>query len=86
MRRNPFTGRQFARSLSKAKTYVSWGTNCVWIIDPEKRTAWNVSRQNGAVWIPPDGALCVEEIEIKMSDLFDHVDRKLGRNAGTGLP
>lgn len=38
-------GDTLRRAFEKAKHYLSWGTECVWIIDPEKRTAWMCSRE-----------------------------------------
>ena len=34
-----------AKTLEKASTYISWGSRCVWIIDPEKRTAWSLTQE-----------------------------------------
>ncbi len=36
------------KRFEKAKTYVSWGSLAAWIIDPEKRTAWTLSRESGS--------------------------------------
>ena len=35
-------GDTLPKALERAKSYISWGSGCVWIIDPEKRTAWTV--------------------------------------------
>ncbi len=68
-----------AKTLEKASTYISWGSQCVWIIDPEKRTAWNLSREvaGGPTWIAPDGTLSIGETAIELPILFREVDRKL---------
>lgn len=66
-----------ARVLEKAKTYLSWGSECVWIIDPEKRTAWSVSQHSEPTWISPDGSLRINDTAIDLATLFSHVDRKL---------
>ena len=66
-----------ARVLEKANAYVSWGFHCVWVIDPEKRTAWNVSRDAEPTWIAPAGALRVAETAIDLPALFAEVDKKL---------
>jgi Uma2 family endonuclease len=34
-----------AKTLEKPSTYISWGSRCVWIIDPEKRTAWSLTQE-----------------------------------------
>ena len=68
-----------AKTLDKAKHYISWGSQCVWIIDPEKRTAWTLSQQGApeAIWVPPAGVLRIGETAIDLPVLFTEVDRKL---------
>jgi Uma2 family endonuclease len=46
-------GDTLAKALEKANRYIQWGTKCVWIIDPEKRTAWTLSPD--PQWIAPTG-------------------------------
>ena len=67
------------KTLEKASIYVSWGSQCVWIIDPDKRTAWNVSGEAASepTWIAPGGVLHIHETSISLEDLFAEVDRKL---------
>jgi Uma2 family endonuclease len=68
-----------AKTLEKAGSYISWRSQCVWIIDPEKRTAWTVSTgaENEPIWIAPNGTLRIEETAIELQLLFAEVDRKL---------
>ncbi len=70
---------KLSKALEKAKRYVSWGAQYVWIIDPEQRTAWTLSKEGGieAVWIPPHGTLHVADTAIDLPTLFAEVDRKL---------
>ena len=71
-------GDTLAKALEKARVYISWGSQCVWIIDPEQRTAWNLTQ--GApepAWIPPDGALRIADTTIDLSAIFAEVDSKL---------
>jgi len=72
-------GDMLAKTLEKAKAYISWGSQCVWIIDPEKRTAWSLSQATAAepVWIPPSGNLQIEGTAISLSTLFAEVDASL---------
>ena len=67
------------KALEKAKQYIAWGSKCVWIIDPEKRTAWTLSQDQSAnpTWIPPNGALRIATTAIELETLFSEVDRKL---------
>jgi Uma2 family endonuclease len=72
-------GDTLAKALKKAKTYISWGSQSVWIIDPENRTAWSLSGEGGhePVWIPPDGALRIADTAIELPALFAEVDSSL---------
>lgn len=71
-------GDTLAKALKKAKTYISWGSQCVWIIDPENRTAWSLSGEAPEpVWVPPDGALRIADTAIDLPALFAEVDSKL---------
>jgi Uma2 family endonuclease len=68
-----------AKALEKAASYISWGSQCVWIIDPEKRTAWTLSREGALepTWVSPSGTLRIGETAINLPTLFAEVDRKL---------
>jgi Uma2 family endonuclease len=68
-----------SRALEKAYRYILWGTECVWIIDPEKRTAWTLSREGAPdpAWISPGGTLRIGETALDLPALFAEVDRKL---------
>lgn len=71
-------GDTLSKTLSKAKRYISWGSEYVWVIDPEKRTAWILSQgAPEAVWISPDGPLRAGDTEIPLPDLFAEVEKKL---------
>jgi len=68
-----------ARALDKANSYITWGTQCVWIIDSKKRTAWALSREGAPepTWVSPTGTLRIGETAIDLPTLFAEVDRKL---------
>jgi len=72
-------GDTLAQTLKKASSYITWGSQCVWIIDPEKRTAWQLSHDaaDHATWIAPDGILRIEQTVIALPALFAEVDKKL---------
>jgi hypothetical protein len=63
----------------KAKTYISWGSQCIWIIDPEKRNAWSLSREGATepAWVSPDGVLQSGQTAIELPALFEEVGGKL---------
>jgi Uma2 family endonuclease len=67
-----------AKTVEKSRRYIAWGSRHVWIIDPEKRTAWDLSAEApGLSWIPPEGSLPVAETAISLSEIFAAVDNKL---------
>lgn len=67
------------KALEKAKQYISWECRCVWIIDPEKRTAWTLTPEQASepTWISPSGVLQIGNTVIELDVLFSEVDRKL---------
>lgn len=68
-------GDTLRRAFEKAKYYLSWGTECFWIIDPEKRTAWMCSREaNEPVWVAPEESLQIGDTEIALAAVFEEVD------------
>ncbi len=51
-----------SQALQKAAHYIQWGTECVWIVDPDKRTAWLLQKGSPEpTWIPPEGMLRIGE-------------------------
>jgi Uma2 family endonuclease len=71
-------GDTLKRALEKARTYLSWGSQSVWIIAPEQRTAWSLSREAPEpVWIAPEGALRIGDTAIELQTLFAEVDDSL---------
>lgn len=70
---------RLSKAFEKAKRYLSWGSQYVWIIDPEKRTAWTCSGEGSSepLWIGPNGVLRVADTAIPLEELFTEVDRKL---------
>lgn len=71
-------GDRLAKALKKAGTYISWGSQCVWIIDPDQRTAWSLSQEAPEpAWITPEGALRIGDTAIELTALFAEVDNSL---------
>jgi Uma2 family endonuclease len=69
--------QRLKRMIEKAKHYIAWGASDVWIVDPEKRTAWQMRNDETLTWVSPDGSLTAGETEISLTDLFQEIDRKL---------
>ncbi len=71
-------GDTLKRALEKARTYLSWGSQGAWIIDPEQRTAWSLSQEAPEpAWIAPEGALRIGDTAIELHALFAEVDDRL---------
>lgn len=69
--------QRLKKITEKAKHYIDWGASDVWIIDPEKRTAWQMQSDGTFMWVPFDGCLTASETRIGLSELFQEVDRRL---------
>jgi Uma2 family endonuclease len=63
-----------AAAVRKCAHYLDWGIGCAWIIDPERRVAYQMSidHPEPAV-IGPDGGLTVDGIRIELRELYDLV-------------
>lgn len=72
-------GDTLAQAIRKAKTYISWGSQAAWIIDPQMRTAWTLLRDSAPepVWIPPTGSLRVDDTTVNLPELFAELDRRV---------
>jgi Uma2 family endonuclease len=72
-------GDTLARAIRKAKTYISWGSQAAWIIDPEMRTAWMLLCDGASepVWVPPTGSLRAGDTTVDPPELFAEVDRQI---------
>ena len=56
--------------IAKGEEYHAWGVPMVWIVDPEKRAAWEFSRAGGLHEIPLDGSLTAPEIAVPLAEIF----------------
>jgi Uma2 family endonuclease len=65
--------------IEKAKKYLDWGVEYIWIVNPVERTAWMVTREHpNGIWIHPDGKLTAgQDTEISLTELFAEVDKVL---------
>lgn len=77
-------GDTLSKALEKSRRYLSWGTKHVWVIDPEKRTAWALSAdQPEPIWISPEGSLRAGGTEISLPALFAEIEKKLDLTEST---
>ena len=57
--------------MRKAKRLVSWGVECVWLIEPEKECAVIVSQENPQmVWADRDLHIPGAEIRLPFADVL----------------
>ncbi len=70
------------RVFSKAAHYLDWGIDSVWVINPEQRRAYSMSRlQPVPVEVDADGSLTAgtsSKLSLPLSELFSEVDKNLG--------
>jgi Uma2 family endonuclease len=60
--------------LTKAEAYHDWGVAMVWIIDPERRRAWNYERGGALREASVEGGLQADGLEISVRELFSVLD------------
>jgi len=64
------------KAIEKGKHYLNWGVPHVWIIEPQSRTAWMMTREHpDGVWVHPDGDLVAGDTRISLSEIFLEVDK-----------
>ncbi len=64
------------KTIEKGKHYLNWGVPHVWIIEPQSRTAWMMTREHpDGIWVHPDGNLVADDTEIALSEIFAEVDK-----------
>jgi Uma2 family endonuclease len=69
---------RLSNAIEKAKICRSWGSQFVWIIDPQKRTAWTLSQDSTEpLWILPTGTLRAGDTAIELQEPFAEVDNEL---------
>ena len=56
--------------MAKAEEYHAWGVHMVWILDPEKRIAWQYSSDRRFHEIPAGGSLTADPISIAVDDIY----------------
>ena len=65
--------------FEKGKYYLSWGVQDVWIVDPDARTAWIMTRDHpDGIWVHPDDSLRAgEDLLVSLPELFSEVDKRV---------
>lgn len=59
-------------TLAKCEEYHLWGVPYCWVIDPEKRTAWEYHAGAQPIWVT--GSLHAGEHAVSLDELFSAVD------------
>lgn len=62
--------QSFGELYNKCLGYVHWGVPHCWIIDPVKRTAWEVGADETPLQVPAEGSLRAGEIEVSVAELW----------------
>jgi Uma2 family endonuclease len=56
--------------LAKCEKYHDWGVPYCWVIDPDKKTAWEYHSGGEPVKMDPNGALRAGELAVALPELF----------------
>lgn len=62
--------------LNKCEDYHNWGVPYCWVIDPEKRTAWEYHKDGEPVHIDREGVLHAGELLLRLDELFASFPRQ----------
>lgn len=62
--------QSFAELQNKCRAYLRWGVSSCWIIDPVKRTAWQIEADEVSREIAENGTLQAGLIVVSLSELF----------------
>ncbi|MBV9401192.1 MAG: Uma2 family endonuclease [Bryobacterales bacterium] len=65
-----FPEDRLGSTFAKCEDYHNWGVPYCWVIDPEKRTAWEYHKGGEPVHIDRGGALNTGELVLRLNELF----------------
>ena len=61
--------------LAKCEQYHAWGVPFCWVIDPEKRTAWQYHSASEPERVERGGILAAGELSVHLDELFSASSR-----------
>jgi Uma2 family endonuclease len=61
---------RFSSTVSKCDEYHAWGVPYCWIIDPQKRRAWQYDAGGRPNEVPADGSISAGPIILNHADIF----------------
>jgi Uma2 family endonuclease len=61
--------------LAKCEEYHAWGVPYCWVVDPEKRTAWQYHSGGEPEHIAHAGTLSAGQLSIRLEELFSELPR-----------
>jgi Uma2 family endonuclease len=62
-------------TLAKCEEYHAWGVPFCWIVDPEKRTAWQYQSHGEPEHIDQTGTLAAGQLSVRLEELFSELQR-----------
>jgi Uma2 family endonuclease len=62
--------QSFAELHDKCRRYLRWGVASCWVIDPVKRTAWQIDQDEAPREIATNGSLRAGTVAVSLSQLF----------------
>jgi Uma2 family endonuclease len=57
-------------TLAKCEQYHAWGVPFCWVIDPEKRTAWQYHADGAPECVAHPGTLTAGDLKVSLEELF----------------
>jgi Uma2 family endonuclease len=59
--------------LAKCEQYHAWGVPCCWVIDPERRSAWEYHSGQEPLRVHDHGALTAGDLRVALDELFSEL-------------
>ncbi len=63
-------GDRFSETEAKCEAYHAWGVSYCWIIDPEKRLAWEHAATDRPRQVQEGGRISTQHLAVSLEDLF----------------
>ena len=68
-------GDRVGATLAKCEDYHAWGVPYCWVIDPEKRTAWQYHSGGEPEHISGAGPITAGQLSVRLEELFSQLPR-----------
>ena len=66
---------RLSAAFAKCEDYHAWGVPYCWVVDPQKRIAWEYHRNADPIRVDASGNLTAGTLQASMPELYAEVDR-----------